>query len=108
LDDVRAALDSSDERTRRRVARALVGEYHEQQLRLLLERVRGGFRALDAGEIAPLDLDELIAHYSRAASKLEQFCGSSGSGWERAARVLVDSDEPGGVDWWEAAARSES
>jgi hypothetical protein len=62
--------------------------------------------ALD--EIAPLDLDELIAHYSRAASKLEQFCGSSGSGWERAARVLVDSDEPGGVDWWEAAARSES
>jgi hypothetical protein len=87
VDEVRTALDSPNERTRRRAAQALVSDYHDQQLRLLLERVRGGFRALDAGEVAPVDLDELIAHYSRAARKLEQFCGLSGSGWERAARA---------------------
>jgi hypothetical protein len=108
VDELRAALESPDERTRRRAARALVGAYHEQQLRLLLEKVRAGFNALDAGEIAPIDLDELIAHYGRAARKLERFCGSRGSDWERAARALARFDRPReDVDWWDAAARPE-
>jgi hypothetical protein len=97
------ALRSDDERTRRRAARKVVAAYHDEQLRRLLEKVRAGFDALDGGEIAPLDLDELIEHYRRSAGELERFCGSSGSGWERAARALVrlraEGEQP---DWWEA------
>ena len=36
------------ERARRRAARELVAAYHEEQLRVLLERVRDGFARLDA------------------------------------------------------------
>ncbi|HEY1711502.1 MAG TPA: hypothetical protein VGG07_01295 [Solirubrobacteraceae bacterium] len=35
----------------RRAASARVSEYHEQQLRLLLDRVREGFELMDAGTI---------------------------------------------------------
>lgn len=73
------------ERARRRAARQIVGEYHEQQLRELLERVRDGFTRLDRGEIDPFELDDLIHHYKRAAQKLWSFCGASGADWERAA-----------------------
>ena len=65
--------------------------YHDQQLRRLLEKLQTGFDALDRGEIAPLELDDLIEHYRRSARALERFCGTSGSGWERAARALVAS-----------------
>jgi len=106
MDDPLAALRSENERTRRRAARALVGAYHEEQLRLLLERVRSGFRALDANEITAADLHELIEQYRRAARELEKFCGSSGSAWESAARVLVGLQESGeDVDWWARGAR---
>jgi hypothetical protein len=96
--------DIENEKARRRAARAIIGEYHEQQLRLLLERVRDGFARLDADEIDPFDLDDLIHHYKRSAQKLWSFCGSSGGGWERAALMLEWSREQGEpeTDWWEA------
>jgi hypothetical protein len=92
------------ERARRKAARERIGAYHEQQLRLLLERVREGFRKLDADEIDPFELDELIHHYKRSAQKLWSFCGSSGSGWEHAALTLEWWREQGEQepDWWEA------
>jgi hypothetical protein len=92
------------EKARRRAAREMIGAYHEQQLRLLLERIREGFRKLDAGEIDPFELDELIHHYKRSAQKLWSFCGSSGSGWEHAALALEWWREQGEQepDWWEA------
>jgi hypothetical protein len=96
--------DIEGEKARRRAAREMIGRYHEEQLRLLLERVREGFGQLDAGEIDPFDLDDVIHHYKRSAQKLWSFCGSSGSGWERAALTLEwirerGEEEP---DWWEA------
>ena len=94
-----------DERARRRAARDLMGAYHEEQLRTLLERVRDGFARLDAGEIDTFELDDLIHQYKRAARELWKFCGSSGSEWERAASALAlwreEGEEP---DWWEAGA----
>jgi hypothetical protein len=51
----------------------MIGEYHEQQLRLLLDHVRDGFARMDGGEIDPFDLDELIHHYKRSAQKLWSF-----------------------------------
>jgi hypothetical protein len=95
--------DIEGEKARRRAAREMVGRYHEEQLRLLLEHVRAGFKRLEAGEIDPFELDELIHHYKRSAQKLWSFCGSSGSGWENAALTLEwwreqGEEEP---DWWE-------
>jgi hypothetical protein len=95
----------TSERSRRRAARELIGTYHEEQLRALLEHVREGFERLDAGEIDPFELDDLIHHYKRSARQLWMFCGSTGSQWERAARTLEylrDSDEE--PDWWQAGA----
>jgi hypothetical protein len=83
--------DLEGEKARRRAAREVIGSYHEQQLRLLLEHVRDGFARLDAGELDAFGLDELIHHYKRSAQKLWSFCGSSGGGWERAALTL---------EWW--------
>lgn len=96
--------DIAGEKARRRAAREMIGRYHEEQLRLLLEHVREGFERLDRGEMGPFDLDDLIHHYKRSAQKLWSFCGSSGSGWERAALALEwwrvhGEPEP---DWWEA------
>lgn len=82
----------------------MIGEYHEQQLRILLERVRSGFVRLDAGEIDAFDLDELIDRYQRAARELWKFCGQSGSQWLTAARTLEFLKEQGEEppDWWAA------
>ena len=78
----------------------MIGEYHEQQLRLLLERVRAGFEQLDAGEIDPFDLDDLIHRYKRFTRKLWSFC----NGAEHSALWLDWCREHGEPepDWWEA------
>ncbi|MGI8863654.1 MAG: hypothetical protein ACR2JH_04515 [Solirubrobacteraceae bacterium] len=99
--------DIENERERRRAARTLIGEYHEAELRKLLDHVRKGFRQLDAGEIDPFDLDELIHRYKRSAQKLWSFCGSSGSAWEAAAITIESLREQGEEepDWWDASQR---
>ena len=96
--------DIEDPRTRRRVARELIGAYHEEQLRRLLEHVRHGIDRMDAGEIDPFELDELIHQYKRSTQKLWSFCGSGGADWESAALTVESWRESGEeqIDWWEA------
>ena len=96
--------DIEGEKARRRAARKMISEYHEEQLRVLLEHIRDGFDKLDGGELDPFELDELIHRYKRSAQKLWTFCGSSGSGWERAALRLEWLREQGEEepDWWAA------
>ena len=81
----------------------MIAAYHDEQLRLLLNHIRDGFAKFDAGGIDVFDLDEIIGHYKRSASKLENFCGFTGGQWLRAARNVAyfreQGDEP---DWWEA------
>lgn len=81
----------------------MIAAYHDEQLRLLVNRIRDGIAKFDAGEIDVFELDEIIGHYKRSAAKLETFCGFSGGQWLRAARSLThfreEGDEP---DWWEA------
>ncbi|MDA8358801.1 MAG: hypothetical protein M0Z95_21465 [Actinomycetota bacterium] len=105
MDEGETTVDGMGERASRREARALIAAYHEEQLGLLLERVREGFVRLDAGEINVFELDELIHHYKRSAAELWRFCGSSGGGWVRAARTVEflhdEGDKP---DWWGAGA----
>lgn len=92
-----------NDKARRLATRQMIGEYHQEQLCLLLEHVRDGFARMDAGEIDPFDLDDLILHYKRSARELWSFCGSSGGGWERAALRLEWEREEGEpeTDWWE-------
>jgi hypothetical protein len=105
VDETETTVDPTGERARRREARVFIAAYHEEQLGLLLMRVREGFVRLDAGEIVVFDLDEMMQHYKRSAAELWKFCGSSGGAWLRAARTLAflreQGDEP---DWWEAGA----
>ena len=96
--------DQTSERAQRRAARQVVAGYHEQQLLLLLERVRQGFARMDAGEIDAFELDELIHRYKRSAQKLWSFCELTGSQALRTARSLeywreCGEDPP---DWWAA------
>ena len=95
----------TEQRARRRQARQIVGEYHRQQLGMLLEHVRESLERLDRGEIDVFEVDELIERYQRAARKLSAFCGSTGSDWERAAGAHEFMRENGEThDWWKAAA----
>ena len=100
-------MTSRASEARRRAARQAIGAYHEEQVGLLLERVREGFVRLDAGEIDVFELDDLIHRYKRSARELWKFCGSSGSEWLTAARTLEYLQERGEElpDWWEAGER---
>jgi len=94
-----------DEKAERRAARELVARYHQEQLRILLERVRSRFVQLDAGDIDEFELDDLIYHYKRAAAELWKFCDSSRGSGLQAAHTLTDMREEGReFDWWEAGA----
>ena len=92
------------DRAERRAARELIGRYHEEQLRLLLEHVREGFAQLDGGEIDAFELDELIHRYKRSARELWKFCVLSGGGGLSAAHTLQYLEEQGEEppDWWAA------
>jgi hypothetical protein len=94
----------ADDKQARRAARRTIAAYHEEQLGLLLERVREGFSRLDAGEIDAFELDELIHRYKRSARELWKFCGQSGSQWLTAARTIEYLTERGEElpDWWAA------
>ena len=95
------------ERAQRRAARKTIAAYHEEQLGLLLERVREGFARLDASEIDVFHVDEVIHNYMKAARELWKFCNLSGGGPVSALHALQfwreQGDEP---DWWEAGQRS--
>lgn len=99
--------DPAAEKARRREARKAIAAYHDEQLRLLLGHVREGFERMDAGEISPFELDELIHHYKKSAQALWSFCGSRGSDWDRAVRMLEflrkEGEDP--PDWWAAGER---
>jgi hypothetical protein len=97
---------AESERAQRRAARKAIAAYHEQQLGLLLDRVRDGFVRLDAGEIDVFELDELIHRYKQAARELWKFCDLSGGGPVSALRALEFRREQGEEpDWWEAGQR---
>jgi hypothetical protein len=98
-------------KSKRRADRALVGDYHREKLGELLEHVRGGFAAYDAGQIDAFELDEIIHQYKRAAIELWKFCVGlgSGSGVEIAARAIQSATAEGADrDLWDEGASSNS
>jgi hypothetical protein len=94
-----------NDKAERRAARERLAEYHQVQLRALLDHVRDGFVRFDAGDIDEFELDDLIHHYKRSANELWRFCGSSGAQWLHASRTLDHLREQGEEpDWWERGA----
>lgn len=103
MPDVGGARHQTGEQAERRAAREVMAAYHQEQLRRLLDHVRGGFVQLDAGEMDEFELDDLIHHYKRSAVELWKFCGSTGGQWLQAARALSYFREQGEEpDWWDA------
>jgi hypothetical protein len=99
-------VDPSSEKAQRLEAQALVGAYHHEQLRVLLEHVREGFDQLDTGEIDEFELDHLIHRYKRAAKHLWTFCEASGRKSLHAATALSSMRDRGEErDWWVESAR---
>ena len=94
---------SAEERAQRKADVALITEYHEAQLRRLLELVRDGFQRYEVGELDAFELDGLIHRYKRAARELWKFCGDlSGSSARSTAHALRRmSEEAERIDWWE-------
>jgi hypothetical protein len=94
---------SPDDREERRAARETITNYHEQQLRVLLEHVRDAL-GLDTGELDAFDVDELIHPYKRSARELWKFCGQTNRDMLFAARTLEYRRDHGEQppDWWEA------
>jgi hypothetical protein len=91
---------------KRHQARALVAAYHQEQLRALLEHVRGAFDQLDAGEIDGFELDSFIHRYRRAAKHLWVFCEASGGQSLHTADAITGMRDRGEErDWWAESAR---
>jgi hypothetical protein len=83
--------------------------YHEARLADLLEHVRAGLGAYEAGEIDAFELDGVIHQYSRAARKLWTFCAVSGAQVEVAVRTLEAWKREGTErDWWQEGASRRS
>ena len=98
-------------KSKRRADRALVGDYHREKLGELLEHVRAGFAAYDAGQIDAFELDGIIHQYKRATIELWKFCVGlgSGSGVEMAAHAIQSARAEGADrNWWEAGASRNS
>lgn len=98
-------IKPSDDKVRRKEARAVVETYHQQELRKLLEHVRAGFSRLDAGEIDEFELDDLIHRYKRAAKQLWIFCETKGGHGLYAAHSIEEMRARQALrDWWAESA----
>ena len=97
--------EAAGSKARRRADQALLAAYHEARLAELLERIREGFKAYDAGELSAFELDDLIHQYKRAVRKLWVFCAVTGAQAQQAVRTLEFLREEGNEpDWWDLGA----
>jgi len=94
------ASNPQNDKAERQAAQRRVTEYHQTQLRGLLDHVREGFARLDAGELDEFELDDLIHHYKRSAAKLWTFCSSRGA----AQNLSYLQEQSRETDWWSAGA----
>jgi hypothetical protein len=86
----------------RQAARAVVAEYHQAQLAVLVAHVGEAIDRHRAGELDPSDVDHVIFQYSRAAKELWKFCNYRPV--ESAASTIQQRPPD---DWWERGAPRE-
>jgi hypothetical protein len=86
-------------KSERRAARSLVADYHDAQLRELVDRVGNAIDRYRAGELDAFEIDRVLFQYSRAAKELWKFCCYLQV--EVAANMIRDQAPN---DWWERGA----
>ena len=86
----------------RRAARSVVANYHDAQLRELVDRVGAAIDRYRAGELDAFEFDRVLFHYSRAAKELWKFCNYLPV---EAAAAMIPERAP--TDWWERGAPQE-
>jgi hypothetical protein len=90
------------DKSERRAARSVVADYHDAQLRELVDRVGDAIDRYRAGELDALEIDRVVFQYSRAAKELWKFCNYLQV--EVAARMIREQPPN---DWWERGAPRE-
>jgi len=83
----------------RQAAGAVVAEYHQAQLAILVSRVGGAIDQHRAGELDPFEVDRVLFQYSRAAKELWKFCN-----YRPVEFTASTIKERAQEDWWERAA----
>jgi hypothetical protein len=89
------------DKSQRRVARAVVEEYHGAQLEELVAHVGETVDRHRAGELDAFDVDQVLFQCSRAAKELWKFCNYL---QVETAAAIIQEQSP--HDWWERAAPS--
>lgn len=89
-------------KSKRRVARSVVAEYHQAELGNLVARVGEAVDSYRAGELDPFEVDRVLFQYSRAAKELWKFCNTL---QVEIAAAIVSEQPP--HDWWERGALRE-
>jgi hypothetical protein len=89
-------------KSERRAARSVVADYHDAQLRELVDRVGDAIDRYRAGELDAFEIDRVVFQYSRAAKELWKFCNYLQV--EVAARMIREQPPN---DWWERGAPRE-
>ena len=102
----RASLMSSLEvvpsKSERQAARSVVGEYHDAQLRELVDHVADAVDRYRAGDLTAFEVDHILFQYSRAAKELWKFCNHLPV---EVAVAGIRQHPPS--DWWERGAPKE-
>jgi hypothetical protein len=89
-------------KSERQAARLTVAEYHDAQLRELVEHVAGAVDRYRAGALTVFEVDHIVFQYSRAAKELWKFCNY---GPVDMAAAAIREHPPSG--WWERGAPRE-
>ena len=87
----------------RRADRERVSRYYEEQLGMLLERVRDGFNHYDSGKLDAFELNDLIHRYKRATGEPWKFCGTVTGYHASIVAGTIEHLEAEGerICWWE-------
>jgi hypothetical protein len=100
--DLLSNLVAVSGKSERRAARSVVVNYHDAQLRALVDRVGKAIDRYRAGELEAFEIDRVLFQYSRAAKELWKFCNHLPV--EVAAAIILEQSP---TDWWERGAPRE-
>jgi hypothetical protein len=100
--DLLSNLVAVSGKSERRAARSVVANYHDAQLRDLVDRVGKAIDRYRAGELDAFEIDRVLFQYSRAAKELWKFCNHLPV--EIAAAIILEQSP---TDWWERGAPKE-
>jgi len=98
----RARPTKAERRAQRERERERVAEYHDRELRRLVDHLRAALAELDAGKTEAWEFDDVVHHFRRASQKLWAFCFRSARAGGRRDRLQEREGES--PDWWAVGA----